>query len=52
MLVLVLNLLALANLRKATIGFVLFVCPSARSSACSNSASTGHNFLKVKLEYF
>jgi len=29
---------------KATIGFVLFVCPSVRSSAWNNLAPIGQNF--------
>ena len=37
---------AFAKLRKATISFVMSVCPSARLSAWNNSAPNGRNFLK------
>jgi len=43
---------AFVNLRKATIGFVMFECPSVRLSALSNSAPTGQNFLKFNTELF
>jgi hypothetical protein len=41
---------AFANLRKATIYLVLFVCPSVRLAAWNNSASNGQIFWKQFLE--
>ena len=42
---------AFANLRKTNIGFLIFVCPSVRSSALNNLASTD-NFYFSTYEYF
>jgi len=43
---------AFAKLRKATISFVMSVCPSVRLSAWSNSAPTGGIFMKFDEFYF
>jgi hypothetical protein len=40
-----------ANVQKATINFVLFVCPSIRSSARNDSATKEQSFWKLVLEY-
>jgi hypothetical protein len=37
------------NLRKATISFVMSVCPSVRLSAWNNSAATGRIFMKFDI---
>ena len=37
---------AFAKLRKATVSFVMSVCPSVLPSAWNNSASTGRIFMK------
>ena len=45
-------LFALAKLRKATIRFVVSVCPSVRPSAWNNSAPTGRIFMKFDIWIF
>ena len=43
---------AFANLREVTFGFVLYVCPSVRSSTWNKLAYIRQNFWKLMLEYF
>jgi len=43
---------AFAKLRKATIIFVMSVCPSVRLSAWNNSAPTGRIFIKFYIWVF